>query len=689
MKPRTASRLGWSVFASSVALGGVGLFLIALNYGPDDLIENSVFFVVFMAMAIVGAVAVSRQHQNAVGWIFLAIGLAAAVAFATSEFSTYALETRPGSLPGGVWAALLADTVWILILALPFVFLPLLFPDGRLPSRRWRSLAWLAAGFIGFVSLVFLFDPGPVGPTSVPNPVGIEALRSVAQFLDGPGYLGLLLLGLVSVGSQVLRFRRAAGMERQQIKWFAFGVVLLALSFLVDAITGILGVRGGVLLDTVIPAVGFTAVPVGAGIAILKYRLYEIDVVISKTLVYLLLAGFITVVYVLVVVAIPVLVFGQEGGFNPLPFAAAAIVALAFQPVRRWATRLANRLIYGRRATPYEVLSEFSHRVAGTYASEDVLPRMARILGEGTGAARAEVWLRVGDQLRAAASWPEADTGPRQPIPLAEGQMPHIPGTARAIPVEHQGELLGALAISMPRGASFTPTTEKLVRDVATQAGLVLRNVRLIEELRASRQRLVAAQDQERRRLERNIHDGAQQQLVALAVNLRLAETLAERDPAKTKTMIAEVRGAAQEALDDLRDLARGIYPPLLADKGLAAALEAQARKATIPVRVEPNGIGRFSQEAEAAAYFCVLEALQNVAKYAEASQVNVRLRTEDGQLIFTVQDDGRGFNVQQTPSGTGLQNMKDRLDALGGTFEIRSAQGEGTTITGRVPVSS
>jgi signal transduction histidine kinase len=689
MKPRTASRLGWSVLAGSVVLGGVGLFLTALNRGSAGLIENSLFFVIFMAMATVGALVVSRQHQNAVGWIFLAIGLCAALSFVGSEYSTYALRTRHGTLPAGVWASLLADMMWIAILSLPFVFLPLLFPDGRLPSRRWRSFARLAGAFVGVVTLVFLFDPGTVGPTRTPNPIGIEALRGVAQFLEGPGFLGLVLLGLISIVSLVLRFRRAAGMERQQIKWFAFGVALLALPFVGDAIAGMLGVRGGVVWDTILPAVGFTALPVGAAIAMLKYRLYDIDVVISKTVVYLLLAAFITVVYVLVVVAIPVLLFGEEGGFNPLPFAAAAIVALAFQPVRRWAARLANRFVYGKRATPYEVLSEFSHRVAGTYAAEDVLPRMARILGEGTGAARAEVWLRVGNELRPAAAWPEADAGARQPIPLADGQMPHIPGTARAIPVEHQGELLGALAISMPRGESFTPTTEKLVRDVASQAGLVLRNVRLIEELRASRQRLVAAQDQERRRLERNIHDGAQQQLVALAVNLRLAETLAERDPAKTKTMIAEVRGAAQDALDDLRDLARGIYPPLLADKGLAAALEAQARKATVPVRVESNGIGRFPQEAEAAAYFCVLEALQNVAKYAQASNVNVRLRTEDGQLVFTVQDDGRGFDVHQTPSGSGLQNMKDRLDALGGTIEITSTPGRGTEITGRVPVTT
>jgi signal transduction histidine kinase len=238
----------------------------------------------------------------------------------------------------------------------------------------------------------------------------------------------------------------------------------------------------------------------------------------------------------------------------------------------------------------------------------------------------------------------------------------------------------------MPRGEGVASATDKLLQDVASQAGLVLRNVRLIEELRASRQRLVAAQDEERRRLERDIHDGAQQQLVALAVRLRLAETMTERDPAKARELLGGIRGAAQEALDDLRDLARGIYPPLLADKGLPAAIEAQARKSVVPVVVDTDGVGRYPQEAEAAAYFCILEALQNAAKYAGASRVLVGLRAEDGVLRFTVEDDGPGFDPQATPRGSGLQNMTDRVEALGGSLQVRSAPGEGTTVIGLIP---
>jgi signal transduction histidine kinase len=234
---------------------------------------------------------------------------------------------------------------------------------------------------------------------------------------------------------------------------------------------------------------------------------------------------------------------------------------------------------------------------------------------------------------------------------------------------------------------SIDPTREKLVRDVAAQAGLILRNEKLIDDLRASRQRLVAAQDEERRRLERNIHDGAQQQLVALAVKQRLAASLVGRDETRLRSLLTDLQSETNEALEDLRDLARGIYPPLLADKGLSAALESQARKSPIPVRVEADQIGRFPQETEAAVYFSTLEALQNVAKYAEASEATVRLAQVNGTLAFEVADDGIGFDPAAASRGSGLQGIADRLAALGGEVTIRSAPGAGTTVAGRLPI--
>jgi signal transduction histidine kinase len=330
--------------------------------------------------------------------------------------------------------------------------------------------------------------------------------------------------------------------------------------------------------------------------------------------------------------------------------------------------------VFGRRATPYQVLSEFSDRVAETYAAEDVLERMAQVLATGVGAEAATVWLRDRGGFYPAASWP--------PTELPTGAAP-----PSAIEVRHRDETLGALSVRLPANDPMDPAKERLIRDLAGQAGLVLRNATLIEDLKASRQRLVAAQDAERRRIERNIHDGSQQQLVALAVKLKLADSLVGRDEDRAHAMLAELQTEANRALDDLRDLARGIYPPLLADKGLSAALESQARKSTVPVEIETDGIGRYPQETEAAVYFSCLEALQNVAKYAQATSATVRLAQTDATLTFEISDDGRGFDPADVGDGTGLQGIADRLDALGGELTIRSAPGDGTTLVGRVPV--
>ncbi len=694
MKQRTASRLAWSLWALTMLLLAANLVLSILNgtVGAD---------IVFVILAVltgtgygtVGALIVSRHRQNAIGWIFLLIGLGVMLSIFGEEYPVYGLVTSPGSLPGTTFV--LWFSTWILvpwIAAIPLVFL--LFPTGRVHSRRWRPLVWVIVGGAALAVLGWIVKPGVISPhpeIAIENPTGIEGLGDVAGLLITVGGIPLAFAALASVVALFMRFRRATPEERRQIKWLAYLALLAGTLALATFLTGITLPEGeestlnDVLFTLTIAAIT-AGIPAASGIAILKHRLYDIDVVVNKAVVYGSLAAFVTLVYVGIVVGVGALV-GSRGNLL-LSILATAVIALAFQPVRERARRFANRLVYGKRATPYEVMSEFADRVAGTYSLEDVLPRMARIAAEGTGAERVEVWVRVGEELRLEASWP-AKTETRT-IPLAgTAGLPSIPGAERAVPVAHQNETLGAIAVTMPRTEALTTAGEKLLSDLASQAGLVLRNVRLIEELRASRQRLVAAQDEERRRLERNIHDGAQQQLVALAVKLRLVETLAAKDAVKTQQMAAEAKAETQEALENLRDLARGIYPPLLADRGLAAALEAQARKAPVPVDVQPDGVGRYPQEAEAAAYFCVLEAIQNVAKYAEASRVTVRLRAENGTLMFTVEDDGRGFDPASTPRGSGLQNMQDRLEALGGHVDVRSSPGVGTTVTGRIPTGS
>jgi len=407
------------------------------------------------------------------------------------------------------------------------------------------------------------------------------------------------------------------------------------------------------------------------------------------------LAAFITAVYVAVVV-------GLGSIFTDtlvLQIAATALVAVAFQPVRDRANRIANRLVFGDRATPYEVLARFGERVGETYASDDVLPRIARVVAEGTGAGRSDVWLRLGGRLTLAASWPVSE--PQASFAIEGNELPPIDAD-RVAPVGHQGELLGAIAVTKPASEPLTAGEAELLDRLAEQAGLVLANAgltadleaRLMQiaqqaaDLRSSRQRIVAAQDEERRRLERNIHDGAQQHLVALAVKLRLAKTALQTDPERGRLMLQEIGGEVDAALDTLRSLALGIYPPLLEEQGIAAALAAQYTRSELPVRMETDGIGRYPIELEAAVYFCTLEALQNAAKYARATSITIAFRERDDDLEFSVADDGVGFSTETNGSGTGIQGMRDRMAVFGGDAEIESSPGRGTIVRGRVPVS-
>ena len=558
-------------------------------------------------------------------------------------------------------------------------FLLLLFPNGRLRSRRWRPAAWFVAGVYTSVGLVLI----------------IRATRFWAHpfhaFPDGLYrwvLIAILILlpvtYVISVVAVVVRFTLSSGEERLQLKWFAAAALLVVAATISTIVTNSLAAN-------VLQSLAFLCLYAAIGIAVLKYRLYEIDIVISKAVLYGSLAVFITAVYAALVVGVGTLAGGRDRTL--LAALAAAVVAVAFQPARQWAGRLANRVVYGRRATPYQVLSDFARRIGGAYADEDVLPQMAQIVAAGTGAERVVVWLRVDDELRPEVSdgrlrpeaWPAGGLG-RAPLPVDGQAMPPLPDADMSVPVVHQGELLGAISVKMPKDEPLRPAGEQLVADVASQAGLVLSNVGLIEDLRASRQRLVAAQDETRRRLERNIHDGAQQDLVALAIKLRLAGMTVDEDPAGAKEMLGQLQADAAGALENLRDLARGIYPPLLADLGLVAALNAQASKSPVPVTVDADEIGRFEQDTEAAVYFCCLEALQNIAKYAHATKARICLQTQNGTLRVIVSDDGTGYDARRTPLGSGQRNMADRLAALGGQLEVKSAPGQGTTITAQLP---
>ena len=653
----------------------------------DDIASSALFVAMIVGYATVGALLASRNPSNAIGWLMLVVSAALAFAGIGDEYVIYGLETRPGSLPAPPVVALISSVAWGFLLA-ALILIVLLFPTGHVPSGRWRFVPATTVGLISLAGLGSLLAPGPldsVAGTVILNPLGVDGLGGVTDIAQGIGFIGLIPMFGAAIAGLILRFRRSTFEERQQIRWLVYIVILvvavIGVSLIADLVVHRQGLEDALFLVT-LSLIG-VGVPVAIGIAVLKYRLYDLDLVIKKTVLYAIVALLLIGLF---------LVFASVLGGALIDAEPAAIVAsvalgVAFWPATRLARRLADRIVYGSRATPYEVLSDFSQRVGGSFASEDVLLRMATILGDAVGAREATVWLRVGKELRPAGF--ASSNGDRpSPVAMSGNPLPSLPGDA-AVEVRDQGELLGALSVSVAANDPMTPSKERLIRDLAGQAGLVLRNVRLIEELRASRQRLVAAQDEARRRLERNIHDGAQQQLVALTVKLRLLEQIATRDPSKVSEIAAQLQAETTETLEDLRDLARGIYPPLLADKGLPAALEAQARKSAMPVTVEAANVGRYPQDVEAAIYFSCLEALQNVAKYASASRITISLARSDGRLSFSVTDDGVGFDPDASTYGTGLQGIADRIDALDGTFEVVSAIGAGTTVHGSIPVTT
>ena len=632
-----------------------------------------------------GLLLADRRPPNPIGWIFCALGLIAGTMALTTEYARWTLIHEGGRPPGGLYAAWLQEWVWIpLIVGLGVV--GWIFPEGRFLSRRWRTAMIVGCALAAVPTVLNALLPRLTIFAGFDNPVGLDEPWIPGAANASAGLVLPVLFG--GAAAATVRFRSRRGDERQQIKWLLLAVMAVALALAYyGIILGIILATGtdpthGAVWPEYLAIASFLAVPISVAFGVLKYRLYDIDVVINKAVVYAMLAVFITGVYLTVVVAA-----GSLTGYASNPVVsgiAAAIVALAFQPVRRGTQRLANRLVYGERATPYEVLAQLGDRLAGEYAADDVLHRVAAALAGGIGADQVVVWLNSGGELRPAAVWPGGARA--APNVASAATLTATEDGMRSFPVRHQGEMLGAISVHKPPSDPLTPADEKLVGDLAAQAGLVLRNARLIDDLRASRRRLVTAQDEERRRLERNIHDGAQQQLVAVTVKARLAEQMIDRDPAKARDLVAQIGTETTDTLEDLRDLARGIYPPLLADKGLAAALEAQGRKAAVPVVVKADGVGRLDPDLEAGVYFCVLEALNNIAKYAGASHVDVRLWWQEGEVVFEVSDDGVGFDPATRGYGTGLRGMADRLEALGGTLEVTSAPRAGTKILGTVP---
>jgi signal transduction histidine kinase len=433
------------------------------------------------------------------------------------------------------------------------------------------------------------------------------------------------------------------------------------------------------------------------------------------------LAALVVALFVAVVVAFGRLPEGGEWTLLALSALAAAACALLWIPARE---RL-GRLVPGERRSPENALRAFGTRLTRSLPLDELLLQLAETLRRSLALDAAEVWTGSGGVLERAASVPDRGRStliltPAEQAVVARagvsGQawaavwLPQLAGARdeaalRIAPVTSAGELLGLIVVERPPGAApFGDQDEQLLADLARQLGLTLRNVRLdsdlqasldelrrqAEELRASRARVVSAADAERRRIERDLHDGAQQHLVGLVVNLRLARELADADPAEAKTVLEGLGRDAKEALEQVRELAHGIYPPLLLDRGLAEALGAAAARAGLPARLEAAGLARYAPEVEATVYFCCLEALQNAAKHAgPGARATVRVWQEQRGLLFEVADDGGGFAAGDGRGGAGMANMRDRLGALGGRLAVASEPGRGTSVTGTIPLAS
>jgi signal transduction histidine kinase len=630
--------------------------------------------VVFGSSVVVASLILARDRAHRYGWVLLgATGVAPILTMSTLSALLLSID---GKLPSS-WAPWLAALIPALIVVTIASFLSAmaLFPTGRAHATVWsRGLSgfWMVWGLLAVTATL---APGASWAMDAErawtfdNPLGLDALGWFDPiWVDGVA----IVFALFVIASVVARYRVAESEVRHQIKWVMLAAVVVVVVSVLPIQASTIGYYQ--------TAAGFLLV-VALGFAITKYRLYEIDLIINRALVYASLAVFIGVVYVGVVVGVGSLVGSGDEPNAVLSVGATALVAVGFQPVRRRLERVANRLVFGRKATPYEVLSEFSRRVAAT--SDDLLDDAARWLAEGTRAERVAISVMIDGESAEAAVWPrDTVAGSIEPV---------------SFPIADTDTTLGSLDVYLPAGQHLQDDDRRLAEQLSSGMGLALRNQLLterlearVEELRESRRRLVAVQDETRRRLERDLHDGAQQQLVALKVKLGLGRAIAEKDGAtQTAQLLERLSGEADAAVDAMREFARGVYPPLLEAEGLSSAISAQARRAPIPVSVNSDGIGRYPREIESTVYFCVLEALRNIVQHADASQAVVTLTQSNGSLEFQVTDDGAGFPTQadMPDRGVGLTAMADRLDALTGELTIHTEPGNGTTLTGTIPV--
>ena len=713
MSHRTAAWLAWSVCAVCVALIVLALSLDFLTH--DDLTRSAFVFsqrpapafavltgMLSLVFPAVGAIIASRLPTNPIGWIFCGVGLLYTTQRFATAYADYALLVN-FAFPGGEYMAWFSRLVDFTGLVLAGVFVMLLFPDGSLPSRRWRIVAWTAVCGAVLASLYAAFYPGYLNtPVLVPNPfewVGvIGGGLTTNDFLNYSALIGetlLLTSSLAAICSLALRLHRAWGDERQQLKWFLYGAVPAALCFsfvllsfvVVDFTRFVLGtplipfwenyydsVVGAFIYQVILSVAVFAllVVPVFTYIAIVRYHLYDIDVVINRTLVYGALTSCVVGIYMLAVVGLGVLF--QARGNLAISLLVTGLVAVLFQPLRGKLQRGVNRLMYGERDDPSAVTSRLGRRIEATLAPEAVLPTIAETIAQALKLPYVAILLKEGEGFRIAAAYGSTT------------------GEPEALPLVYQREEIGRLVLS-PRapGESFSAADRSLLEDLARQAEVAVHAVRLTTDLQHSRERLVTTREEERRRLRRDLHDGLGAQLAGLNVQAGALRRLIPRDPDAADELVVELREELRSAIADIRRLVYDLRPPALDDLGLVEALRQLAERygsKDEPLRVvveAPEDLPNLPAAVEVAVYRITQEALTNVSRHARARTCVVRLVLNE-DVALEIVDDGVGIPAQRS-AGVGLSSMHERASELGGSCVLQSVPKGGTQVLVRLPL--
>jgi two-component system NarL family sensor kinase len=683
---RTHAKLAWSIWVLSLVLAVISLVFVIVDWSAKAMLmpasppSLAAFgFIILTAFATVGALIASRHSTNPIGWLLCAIGLSFGIGGFTEGYAIHALLVDPGSLPGGAIMAWFSSWIGGPSSLVPLIFLLLLFPTGKLLSRRWRPVAWLAIVALGAHLFLSVVKPGPLQAFEfVNNPFGIDALGSLVARLEVPAFLLLLLPSLLaSAISLILRFRRAQGEERQQLKWLASAGALLAAMFVIGPIFWFNPALPG-LVWQVPTYLAFTAIPISVGIAILKYHLYDIDLIINRTLVYGALMVSVVSIYVLVVAYLGVL-FRASGNLF-ISLVATGLVAVIFQPLRDYLQRSVNRLLYGERDEPYAVISRLGQRLETTLAPDAVLPTIVQTVRDALKVPYVAIALTRDDPGMIVAAGAAVDDALR-------------------LPLVYQSEVVGELHLA-PRGPGegFSPADRRLLDDLTRQAGIAVHAVRLhthalqlAADLQGSRERLVTAREEERRRLRRDLHDGLGPALAGLTLKIDAAHDELESDVDAAAALLRDLKTDVQAAIADIRRLVYALRPPALDELGLVAALRMQIshyRQPGLQITVEaPTRLPPLPAAVEAAAYRIIMEALTNVVRHAQAQTCHIRLTLTD-VLELEVVDDGRGLPLDHH-AGVGLLGMRERAAELGGTCTITALPSGGTRMYAQLPLPS